>query len=299
MFKKILLTTDFSAYAKKTLDCMAGFPGAGEVILFHVANEARSPRGGGNIGEAFCRTENNLLREQKRYLEHLNRDLRVTTAITTSSDIAGAIIEAAEERGVSLIVIGARGNSLVEGILLGSVSMAVLRRSRTSVLIMRHKIIDDMKAKKYELFCPMILSRALCPVDFSPFSDRAIILLSNTTGVRRVILLHVVSQGETEAEIEQGVRKARGQLEPVRNSLTVQGITAEVIVRTGNPASEIMRIADEEDVSVIWMSSHGTGWFRELLLGSTAYTVAMNSTRPVIVIRKPEAGATDPSFSPP
>jgi len=299
MFKKILLTTDFSAYAKKTLDCMAGFPGAGEVILFHVANEARSPRGGGNIGEAFCRTVNNLIREQKRYLEHLNRDLRVTTAITTSSDIAGAIIGAAEVRGVSLIVIGARGNSLVEGILLGSVSMAVLRRSRTSVLIMRHKIIDDMKAKKYELFCPMILSRTLCPVDFSPFSDRAIALLSNTTGVRRVILLHVVSQGETEAEIEQGVRKARGQLEPVRNSLTVRGITAEVIVRTGNPASEIMRIAEEDDVSVIWMSSHGTGWFRELLLGSTAYTVAMNSKRPVIVIRKPEAGAADPSFPPP
>jgi nucleotide-binding universal stress UspA family protein len=299
MFEKILLTTDFSAYAKKTLDCLAGFPKAREVILFHVAEEARSPRGGGEIGNTFSRTENNLLKEQKRYLEDLNRDLRVTTAIKTSSDTAGAIIDTAEERGVSLIVIGARGNNIVEGILLGSVSMAVLRRSRTSVLIMRHKIIEEMKAKAYEMFCPMILSRVLCPVDFSPFSDRAITLLSRTNGVRRVILLHVVSQGETEAEIEDGVRKAKVQTEAIRSSLAGQGIDATTIIKTGNPASEITRIADEEDVSVIWMSSHGTGWFRELLLGSTAYTVAMNATRPVIIIRTPEAGAADPPFSPP
>jgi nucleotide-binding universal stress UspA family protein len=299
MFTKILLTTDFSAYAKKTLDCIAGFPGAREVILFHVAEEARSPRGGGEIGTTFLRTENTLLKEQKRYLETLRRDLMVTTAITTSSDTAGAIIGAAEKRGVSLIVIGARGNSLVEGILLGSVSMAVLRCSRTSVLVMRHKIIDDMKVKKYELFCPMILSKVLCPVDFSSFSDSAVNLLSGTAGVRRVILLHVVSQGETEAEIGERVRKAKDQLEAVRIRLEAQGIDSTAIIRTGNPASEISGIAVNEDASVIWMSSHGTGWVRELLLGSTAYTVAMNAQRPVIIIRTPDAGEMSPQFSPP
>jgi nucleotide-binding universal stress UspA family protein len=288
MFEKVLFATDFSEYAKKTLDCMAGFPGAREVILFHVAEEARSPWGGGEIGDSFRQTENILLKEQKRYLEKLSRDLRVTTAITTSSDTAGAIIEAAEERGVSLIVMGARGNSLVEGILLGSVSMAVLRRSRTSVLIIRHKIIDDMKVKKYELYCPMILSNVLCPVDFSPFSDHAITLLSGTTGVRRVVLLHVVSHGKTDADIGEGIRKAKSALETIQRSLAVQGIDATIIVKTGNPASEITRIADEKDASVIWMSSHGTGWFRDLLLGSNACSVAMNAQRPVIIIRKPE-----------
>ena len=298
MFEKILLTTDFSAYAKKTLDCIAGFPKAREVILFHVCEEVRSPRGGGEIGNTFCRTEHDLLKEQKHYLEHLSPDLRVTTEVKTSSDTAGAVIEAAEERGVSLIVIGARGNNLVEGILLGSVSMAILRRSTTSVLIMRHKIIDEMKTKTYELYCPMILSRVLCPVDFSPFSDHAITLLSGTKEVRRVTLLHVVSQGETDAEVEEAIRSAERNLETIRQSLAVQGIEATTMVRTGNPASEITRIADEEDVSVIWMSSHGTGWFRELLLGSTAYTVAMNAKRPVIIIRKQETGGTDPQFFP-
>jgi len=288
MFEKILFTTDFSEYAKKTLDCIAGFPGARDVILFHVIEEARSPRGGGEMGDIFYRTGENFLKEEKRYLENLSQNLRVTTAVKTSSDTAGAIIETAEERGVSLIVIGARGNSLVEGILLGSVSMAVLRRSRTSVLIMRHKIIEEMKEKTYEMFCPMILFRVLCPIDFSQYSDNAIALIRTTKGVGEVILFHVVSQGETEDEIEDAVQKAKGQMEAIRSSLAAQGIKVRTIVQTGNPTFEITRTADEEDVSVIWMSSHGKGWFRELLLGSTAYTVAMNAKRPVMIIRTPK-----------
>ena len=292
MFEKILFPTDFSQYAKKTLDCIAGFPAARDITLFHVVEEARSPRGGGEIGDTFYRAGENFLREEKRYLENLSPDLRVTTAVKTSSDTAGAIIETAEERGVSLIVIGARGNSLVEGILLGSVSMAVLRRSRTNVLIMRHKIIQELKAKTYELFCPMILFRVLCPIDFSTYSESAIALLGRTAGVGGVILLHVVSQGENEAEITEAVQKAKDQIERVRSSFAAQGIDVRAIVRTGNPSFEITRIADEEDVSLIWMSSHGKGWFRELLLGSTAYTVAMNAKRPVVIIRRTEGLGT-------
>jgi len=288
MFEKILFPTDFSEYAKKTLDCITGFPGARDVILFHVVEATRSPRGGGEIGDTFYRTGENFLKEEKHYLENLSQNLRVTTAVKISSDTAGAIIETAEERGVSLIVVGARGKSRVEGVPLGSVSVAVLRRSRTNVLIMRHKIIEEMKAKTYEMFCPMILFRVLCPVDFSMYSDRSTALAGATPGIGEVILLHVVSQGETEAEIEDAVQKAKGQIDATRDILATKGIKVRTIVRTGNPTTEIMRIADEEDASVIWMSSHGKGWFRELLLGSTAHTVAMNAKRPVIIIRKPE-----------
>ena len=288
MFEKILFPTDFSEYAKRSLDCIAGLPGARDVILFHVVEEARSPRGGGEIGDTFYRTGENFLKEEKRYLENLSQNLRVTTSVKTSSDAAGAIIETAGESGVSLIVIGARGNSPMDGILLGSVSRAVLRHSRTNVLIMRHKIIGKMKAKTYEMFCPMILLRVLCPVDFSLYSDRSIALAGSTPGIGEVILLHLVSQGGTEAEIAGAVQKSKGQIEAIRDSLAAKGIKARTIVRKGNPPVEIASIADEEDVSVIWMSSHGKGWFRELLLGSTAYMVAMNAKRPVIIIRTPE-----------
>jgi nucleotide-binding universal stress UspA family protein len=288
LFGKILFATDFSEYAKKILDYIGGFPGTREILLLHVLEKARSPRGGGELGEILSERDRIALREEKHSLETLGKHLKVTAVVKTSSDIAGAILETAEEQGVSLIVVGARGKSLMEDVLLGSVSIALLRRSRVNVMIMRHKFVEGLSCRTFAMSCPVILSRILCPIDFSPFSDHAISLVSRTKGVGKVILLNVVSQGETETEIEEALGKAKNQIEEIRRNLVAQGIDVRTIVRKGNPGMEITKIADEEDVSVIWMSSHGRGWFRELLLGSTAYTVAMNAKKPVLIIRTRE-----------
>jgi nucleotide-binding universal stress UspA family protein len=291
MFRRILFATDLSEYAKKALDYIAGFPDAREVLLLYVLQAARSPHGGGEVVESFTERERSLLKEEKHHLESLNTDLKVTTMVKASSDIPGAIIETADEQEVSLIAVGARGNSVVEGILLGSVSTAILRRSRTNVLVLRHKLVEDMAGKRHELSCPVILARILCPTDFSSFSDRAISLVSTTKGTGEIILLNVVSHGETESEIKNAVEDAKERIEKIRGDLSVQGIKARSRVRIGNPASEIIEVADEEDVSLIWIGSQGKGWFKELLIGSTAYDVAMNARKPVIIIREAESKA--------
>ncbi len=297
MFEKVLFATDFSNYAKKTLDCIAGFPGIAEVILLHVLKEARNPRGGGEIIEPFTPDERNLIREERCRLESLNKSLKVITRVKMSSDIPGAIIETAEENGATLIVVGARGNSIVEGILLGSVSVAVVRRSKITVLVMRHKIIEDLEGRAHDLSYPTILSRILCPIDFSLCSDRAITLLRTTKGIGQIILLHVVSHGESEAELETAFEEANRKLAEIGSDLSRAGVNVRTMVKRGNPGSEITRTADEEDVSVIWISSLGKGWFRELLLGSTAYDVAMNSRQPVIIVRTTRSKREDPSLS--
>lgn len=291
MFRRILFATDLSEYAKKALDYIAGFPDAREVLLLYVLQAARSPRGGGEVVESFTERERSLLTEERRHLESLNENLKVTTMVKAAYDIPGAIIETAEKEGVSLIAVGARGNSVVEGILLGSVSTAIIRRSRTNVLVLRHTLVEDMAGKRHELSCPVILARILCPTDFSSFSDRAISLVSTTKGIGEIILLNVVSHGETESEIKNAVEDAKERIERLRGDLSVHGIETRSIVRIGNPASEIIEVADEEDVSLIWIGSHGKGWFKELLIGSTAYDVAMNARKPVIIIREVESKA--------
>jgi nucleotide-binding universal stress UspA family protein len=297
MFQKVLFATDFSEYAKKALDCIAGLPGVREIVLLHVLEEARSPRGGGEIVGTLTENERYLLIEEKHRIESLTKNLKVTTMVTTSSDIPGAIIETAEEQGVSFIIVGARGKSVVDGILLGSVSMGIIRRSRTNVLVMRHKFIEGLTGKTYDLSCPMILSRILCPVDFSLCSDRAISLISTTKGIGEIILMNVVSRGETDAEIKTAVEEAQRQIVTIQRDLSAQDIRVRTIVRTGNPGLEIVKVAEEEGVSVIWISSLGKGWFRELILGSTAYSVAMNARQPVIIIRPTKSKAKNQNAS--
>jgi nucleotide-binding universal stress UspA family protein len=55
-----------------------------------------------------------------------------------SSDVADAILVAAQERGASVIVIGSRGLKGLRSKLLGSTSTDVLKRASCPVLIVRH-----------------------------------------------------------------------------------------------------------------------------------------------------------------
>lgn len=291
MIEKVLIPTDFSEHARRVLDCITGIPEVREIILLHVIEDIRIrvPMGEETVEALVKSAADYSLQTEKRYLETLNPDLKVTLDLTTSSDIAKVILETAEKKGVDLIVIGAYGRNIRVGVLLGSVSTAVLCRiSGTNVLIMRHKIIETLTGKTYEKFCPMIFSRILCPTDFSQYSESAIALASITKGVGEVILLHVVSQDETASEIQEAVRTAEVQIGIIRDNLAAKGIQSRAIVKTGHPASEIAGIAEEEDVSVIWMSSYGKGCFHDFFLGSTVHDVVMNSKRPVIIIRAPK-----------
>jgi nucleotide-binding universal stress UspA family protein len=56
-------------------------------------------------------------------------------------------------------------------------------------------------------------------------------------------------------------------------------------VVAGEPATEIPRIAKEEDVSLIWMRSASQGCLHDFFFGSMVHDVVMNASRPVIVIR--------------
>jgi nucleotide-binding universal stress UspA family protein len=285
MLEKVLFPTDFSERAEIMLDCIAGIPQVREVIMLHVVKATRYPMGVEMLDTLAKETAEKTLAEAQHYLQSLNPDIRVTLDTMISTEIAEGILTKAEQRGVDLIVISARQKNVEIGELLGSVSSTILCRSKTNVLIMRHKVIETLTGTTYEKFCPMIFSRILCPIDFSRFSEYATTLASTMKGVGELILLHVVPEAGTSSEIEEAVQAAEPRIGAVRDSLAVQGTRCRAIVTRGDPAGEIMRIAEQQDVSAIWISSYGKGCLHDFLLGSTVQNVAMNSTRPVIVIR--------------
>jgi nucleotide-binding universal stress UspA family protein len=288
MFEKVLFPTDFSERAEIMLDCIAGIPQVREVILLHVVKDTRYPMGVEMLDKLAQETAEKSLAEAQRYLTSLNPDIRVTLDTTISTGIAGGILTQAEQRGADLIVISAREKSVEVGELLGSVSSTILCRSKTNVLIMRHKIIETLTGKTYEKFCPMLFSRILCPIDFSRFSDYATVLASTMKNVGELILIHVVTERGTSREIKESEQAAEARIGAVRDSLAAQGTHCRAIVTRGDPAGEIIRIAEQQDVSVIWISSHGKGCLHDFVLGSTVQNVAMHSTRPVVVIRSEE-----------
>ena len=98
-------------------------------------------------------------------------------------------------------------------------------------------------------------------------------------GVGEIIILHVVQPSEPGKDPDEAVRTAKTGSKNSVNKLIGQGIKSRSIVVAGNPEDEIARIADEEDVSLIWMRSAGKGCLHDFFFGSMVHSVAMHSTR--------------------
>lgn len=284
MFRRILFPTDFSSHASRTLECVAGLPGIREIVLLHIAE--LPPKGMDRFAEEeILAGARRSLGLDRTYLEA--RSLTVYCRIRTlkSGSIGAIISETANAEQVSAIVMSARGKSRVQGILLGTVSSHMLRHAKVPLLIMRHQLIEDLTGDRYEKFCPMIFSSVLCPTDFSAFAEETISTIASMPGVGRIVLVHVVTRGETDEEIRRLEHDAGLHLERMAAVLTNRGIPVTTVVRTGNTAREVLVVAGEEDCSLIALNSYGRGWFSDLLVGSTAAEIARSADLPVLVLR--------------
>jgi nucleotide-binding universal stress UspA family protein len=290
MFEKVLVTLDFSPDSQKILDQITEIPGIQEVVLLHVVDATRPSRLGWTHGPHIENTKL-LMAEKKEALENLGLKVRISVDVIvnaiTQGTIAQAIIEIAETEDVSLIIVGARGINPIQELLLGSVSSTVLRNAKMNVLVMRPGLVSGSGPATHR----PLFSNVLVPTDFSKPADEVISVLKTLEGMKKVALLHVVSSAETKAEIDECVVNAQARLAATQKDLAGAGIAANPRVRIGDPTEMILSVAEEEEVSLIAMNAHGTDWLRNLVLGSTTFTVVRRTKKPVLIVRtgsKPE-----------
>jgi nucleotide-binding universal stress UspA family protein len=65
-------------------------------------------------------------------------------------------------------------------------------------------------------------------------------------------------------------------------------IAVHAIVTNGNPAVEIARIAESENVDLIVIATHGTSGWQRFFFGSVAEKVVRIASSPVLTIRGPQ-----------
>jgi nucleotide-binding universal stress UspA family protein len=128
-------------------------------------------------------------------------------------------------------------------------------------------------------------------------------------GAKEVILLHVFDQvpDTVKAEIcdpecpeeedlpiahtpefcepERLEEKCKGQLMIIENDLRSIGFTVRTMIKEGDPATQILKTEEEEDISVIVIGSHGRGIVEGVILGSISEKVIRKCQSPALVIR--------------
>jgi nucleotide-binding universal stress UspA family protein len=86
---------------------------------------------------------------------------------------------------------------------------------------------------------------------------------------------------------ERAVQDAQQQLATTMAQFDGDNVIGQVLV--GNAAKKIVEYADDHDIDVIVMGTHGRGALAHLLMGSVAERVVRTAPCPVLTIRQTEA----------
>jgi nucleotide-binding universal stress UspA family protein len=204
---------------------------------------------------------------------------------------AWALVRTAEQWRPDLIVMGARGHSVFGGrLILGSISQRVVYEAPCSVRIARinRKNLDDG-------------IRLLVGVDQSADSNAAVDAIcsrkwpkDSEVGVLAVVDTVMAINADPsdpsamkwiEVSDEKNWGQVREIFEPSAEKLRRAGLHAEVLIRRGNPADQILEEADTWGADCIFVGAKGVRGIDRLLLGSVSSAVSARAHCSVEVVR--------------
>ena len=117
-------------------------------------------------------------------------------------------------------------------------------------------------------------------------SSGATLTLQHTVGgsalddLRRWLADDSQAAGAIEADARQRLEELAAEM------ARAQGITVTTHLSIGHPVEQVIRHADEVDAGLVVTGTRGAGFFRGVVVGSTAERIAKRSSRPVLMVRQ-------------
>ncbi|MFB6141245.1 MAG: universal stress protein [Halosimplex sp.] len=195
------------------------------------------------------------------------------------------ICDYVDDRGIDLVVMGTRGERDIERIVLGSVTERVVRNSAAPVLV-----VPPESDREYPP------ANLLVGSDGSEGSESAVdegIDLAAATGAT----LHVVSVLESDV-LGFDVRSSQVEAERERRTDEVladarergedRGVAVETAIEEGGVVEELDAYAEDHDVDLVAVGTHGRTGIDRRLLGSVTENLIRSSSVPVLSVRADE-----------
>ncbi len=130
-----------------------------------------------------------------------------------------------------------------------------------------------------------VYKKILATMDCSPVDDAVInhvsaIALQNNA---QVYLLHVVhshtlDQDRVLRESTEASLKSRSE------ELKAQGIEVHIVIRSGEPDTEILEEIEEKNYDLVAMATHGHSFIGDVLFGSVSRTLKHKISIPLLII---------------
>jgi nucleotide-binding universal stress UspA family protein len=135
--------------------------------------------------------------------------------------------------------------------------------------------------------------KILVPLENSPYDDAIIDHVRELARVCKssVVLIHVAdgwaARNITQLKLRESeeMKTDREYIERLSTDLEAEGIEADAVLASGDPAKEIAAAAVREECDLIAMSTHGHKFIGDMIHGSVSHTVRHSSTIPILLVR--------------
>jgi nucleotide-binding universal stress UspA family protein len=215
---------------------------------------------------------------------------------------ADALSAYVQEVGIGMIVMTTHGRGGISRFWLGSVADALVRQSRTPVLLIRPREVEPADER------PPLLRHILVPTDGSHLSYTVLepaLALGALSGARFTILrvlaplpslAWTLNMGAEDEQLIEERTHALNALERIAEPIRARGVAIECAVLVhGVPAQAILDYTASHAVDAITLATRGrSGWAR-VAMGSVADKVMRGGLVPVLLFRPPAYGTTQES----
>jgi nucleotide-binding universal stress UspA family protein len=209
-------------------------------------------------------------------------------------EAAPVLADYADSAGVDLIVMATHGQSGVSRWAFGSVADKLLQLSHAPLIALRPNEADSPSLAQLPP-----LETILVPLDGSELAEQILPLVTPLARsfdaelcLFRVAVPLAVFAMSTDVMIQATLwdlaeQEACEYLETVGASLSKEGLRVRLLTGVTPIADAILRMAEEYNVGLIAMTTHGRTGLRRVVFGSVADRVLRAGHRPVLILRPP------------
>ncbi|MEX2493191.1 MAG: universal stress protein [Nitrospirales bacterium] len=305
---KILVAFDHSEHAQEAIRFVKSvdWPTQSRIYLIHIMEMKDAPTlmpsgGPSSWDRVIAEARGHLVTEAKIFLEHTKKSIQEHCTVQVESIVVeglpGAeILQAMKDYQIDLIVVGTRGLSKVKRFLLGSTSDWVLREASCSVLLVRGKLSQATMGKSP--------AKILLATDGSSVALSTVPMLGLLKGKTppKVTVAHVVGKpaflegwywGTGKAEfkqlgeqlLEKAEKDGAAHLEEMSQRVEGLGMKVDTVLTKGDPAEEIVKIAERSKAKLIMVGSKGFIGGKPVPLGGVVRKIARYAPCSVLLTR--------------
>jgi len=283
----ILVATDGSKYGRWALEWVAQLPlqSAPKVKVLH-AVDVGALRAPFVVQPVIVGTERYLKAEiarmeaqakkTKQEATGLLKSLRLNGRVVVERGGVAATIVKHAKRGVQLVAIGSRGLDALDRFMLGSISTHALHHISCSVLVVKEparsirKVVLAIDGSAPSNKAVQFLIRSMRPWEDVPDQDPV-----------TITVVHAMPFLKYPELREAG----KVMVEQCAGRLARAGYLVEQSPKLGNPAEEVLNVAQKRKADLIVTGAKGLGAIGRFLLGSVSTRVAQHSACSVLVVR--------------